>query len=189
LRRATVQVRTWRRPPRKLTPKQIARIMALPWERGSCTALAREFGVSQALISNIRNGLAYKAEQPLRTYSARVTDGRERYSLGTFPTREAAQHAIATFQRTNKWPRGSIERAKRKYRARLTLGTFETRWAAERAIKDAMATLEVQHDRRNSDVGVEIDHRTQLACSTAPGTTAATLSTVRNAVPGLPAKS
>jgi hypothetical protein len=119
--------------------------MALPWERGSCAALAAEFGVSQALISNIRNGLAYKAEQPQRTYSARVTDGRERYSLGTFLTREAAQNAMDTFQRTNKWPRGSIERAKRKFRARLTLGTFDTRWAAERAINAAMARLEMQH--------------------------------------------
>jgi hypothetical protein len=143
MQRARVQVRTWRRPPRKLDQAQVARIMALPWEHGSGRALAREFGVSPTLVSNIRNGFDYKRAQPRQTYWARVTDDRERYSLGPFLTPEAAQNAIDRFARTNKWPRGSVERTKGgKVRARLSLGIFETRWAAERAIASAMAKLQ-----------------------------------------------
>jgi hypothetical protein len=76
--------------------------MALPWEHGSGRALAREFGVSPTLVSNIRNGFKYKRAQPQQSYWARVTDDRERYSLGPFLTREAAQNAIDRFARTNK---------------------------------------------------------------------------------------
>jgi hypothetical protein len=99
--------------------------------------------VSQSLISNIRNGLAYKRELPQETYVARVTDGRERYSLGSFLTPEAAQNAMDSFDRTNRWPRGSVEKAKSKFRARLSLGVYETRWAAQNACEKAMARLAV----------------------------------------------
>jgi hypothetical protein len=140
-RPATVQVRTWRQL-RRLTPEQTARVRALPWLRGSGRALAKELGVSPALISDIRRGLAYKRELPQRTYWARVTDGRERYSLGPFLTPEAAQDAIDKFARTNKWPRGSVERVKGgKYRARLSLGIYDTRWAGDRACAKAIAKL------------------------------------------------
>lgn len=138
---AAVQVRRWRRPARRLSADQVARIRALPWERGSAQSLARAFGVSPTLISKIRNGLTYKREQPQQTYVARVTDGQERYSLGSFLTPEAAQNAIDKFRRTNKWPRGSIEPTKTGFRARLSLGVWQTRWAAERAINTAIAKL------------------------------------------------
>jgi hypothetical protein len=136
-----VQVRSWRRR-RRLTPAQVDRIRALPWQPGSCVKLAQELGVSVALVSNIRNGLAYKRELPQKTYVARVTDGRERYTLGSFLTPEAASNAIDQFQRTNRWPRGSVERSKGgRYRARLSLGIYDTRWAAECACETAMVSL------------------------------------------------
>ena len=113
----------------------------MPWLRGSGVALAREFGVSPTLIHNIRHGLAYKRRLPQRTYWARVTDGRERYSLGPFLTPEAAQDAIDKFPRTNKWPRGSVTREKGRFRARLSLGIYDTRWAADRANDRAIAKL------------------------------------------------
>jgi hypothetical protein len=105
-------------------------------------ALARELKVSVALVSNIRNGLAYKRELPQKTYVARVTDARERYTLGSFLTPEGASNAIDQFQRTNRWPRGSAERSKGgRYRARLSLGIYDTRWAAECACQIAMVRL------------------------------------------------
>lgn len=138
---ATVQTRTWRQL-RRLTPDQIERVRALPWERGSGRALAKELGVSPTLIYNIRHGLAYKRrELPQKTYVARVTDGSERYSLGSFLTPEAAQNAIDNFARTTKWPRGSVEREGKRFRARLSLGIYDTRWAAERANAQALAKL------------------------------------------------
>ena len=141
MKRATVQVRSWRLR-RRLTPAQVDRIRGLPWERGSCVALARELGVSVALVSNIRHGLAYKRELPQKTYVARVTDGRERYTLGSFLTPEAAANAIDQFKRTNRWPRGSVERSKSgRYRARLSLGIYDTRWAAECACETAIVRL------------------------------------------------
>jgi|SRR6516162_485754 hypothetical protein len=137
---ATVHTRQWRRPARKLTEPQVARIRALPWE--PCTRLARELGVSPSLVSQIRNGYRYKRALPQQTYYARVTDGSERYALGSFLTPEAAQNAIDNFPRTNRWPRGSIERTKQgRYRARVALNTYATRWAAERAIEKAMTAL------------------------------------------------
>jgi transcriptional regulator with XRE-family HTH domain len=139
-RPATVQVRTWRKR-RRLTPEQTARVRALPWTRGSGRALARELGVSPTLISDIRRGLAYKRELPQATYVARVTDGNERYALGSFLTPEAAQDAIDKFARTNKWPRGSVERVGKRYRARLSLGIYDTHWAGERACAKAIAKL------------------------------------------------
>ena len=114
---------------------------ALPWTHGSGRALAKELGVSPTLIHNIRQGLAYKRDLPEKTYWARVTDGRERYSLGPFLTPEAAQDAIDKFARTNKWPRGSVEREGKRFRARLSLGIYDTRWATERALKRAIAIL------------------------------------------------
>lgn len=141
---ATVQTRTWRRV-RRLTPAQVDKVRALPWRRGSGRALAAELGVAPSLVSNIRRGLAYKREEPQQTYAARVTDGNERYSLGSFLTPEAAQDAIDKFARTNKWPRGSVERAggpgAKRFRARLSLGIYDTRWAAERANTAAIAKL------------------------------------------------
>ena len=140
MQQATVHTRHWRRPTRKLSDQQVARIRALPWEPGA--RLARELGVSPSLVSQIRTGLKYKRALPQQTYYARVTDGSERYSLGSFLTPEAAQNAIDNFKRTNRWPRGSIERTKQgRYRARLSLNTFATRWAAERAIEQAMTAL------------------------------------------------
>ena len=114
---------------------------ALPWTHGSGMALAKELGVSPTLISNIRRGFSYKRELPQQTYSARVTDGRERYSLGAFLTPEAAQDAIDKFARTNKWPRGAVQREGKRYRARLSLGIYDTRWAADRACAAAIAKL------------------------------------------------
>ena len=74
---------------------------------------------------------------PQRTYWARVTDGRERYSLGLFLTPEACQNAIDEF-RAPTAGRGQISRTKGgRWRARLEIGTFDTRWAAERSIKAA----------------------------------------------------
>jgi hypothetical protein len=52
---------------------------------------------------------------------------------------EAAQHAIDTFVRVNKWPRGSVERMKTRYRVRLSLGLYQTRYAAKKAIAKTMA--------------------------------------------------
>jgi hypothetical protein len=139
---ATVQIRTWRRRAPRLTPEQADRVRALPWERGSGRALAKELGVGETLIHNIRQGLAYKRpDQPQQTYVVRVTDGSERYSLGSFLTPEAAQDALDKFERRNKWPRGSVERAGKRFRARLSLGIYDTRWAAERANTKALATL------------------------------------------------
>jgi hypothetical protein len=135
-----VQVRTWRQL-RRLTAEQTARVRALPWTHGSGRALAKELGVSPTLIHNIRQGLAYKRDLPEKTYWARVTDGRERYSLGAFLTPEAAQDAIDKFARTNKWPRGSVEREGKRFRARLSLGIYDTRWAADRACTAAIAKL------------------------------------------------
>jgi hypothetical protein len=126
---------------RRLTPEQTAQVRALPWTHGSGTALAKELGVSPTLISNIRRGLSYKRELPRQTYVARVTDGNERYSLGSFLTPEAAQDAIDKFARTNKWPRGSVNRVGKRYRARLSLGIYDTRWAADRACTAAIAIL------------------------------------------------
>lgn len=141
MRRATTQVRTWRHR-RRLTPEQVERVRALPWERGSYAALAQELGVSRTLVWKIRSGLAYKRELPQKTYVARVTDANERYSLGSFLTPEAAQNAIDQFKRTNRWPRGSVERTRGgRYRARLSLGVYDTRWAAERASEIAMVKL------------------------------------------------
>jgi hypothetical protein len=138
---ATVRIRTWCQT-RRLTPEQADRARALPWERGSGRALAKELGVSPTLIHNIRQGLAYKRPNlPQQTYVARVTDDKERYSLGSFLTPEAAQHAIDKFERTNKWPRGSVERVKGRFRARLSLGIYDTRWAAERANAQALVKL------------------------------------------------
>jgi hypothetical protein len=98
-------------------------------------------------VSNIRNGLAYKRALPQRTYVARVTDQRERYSLGSFLTPEAARGAMDQFKRTNTWPRGSVERAKKRFRARLSLGLYDTRWAAQNACQAALAKLSRNTDR------------------------------------------
>lgn len=139
---ATVQQRKWTLL-RRLTPEQVDQIRALPWERGSAVRLARELGVSKALISNIRNGLVYKRKElPQQTYLARVTDQNERYFLGSFLTPEAAQNAINNFPRTSKYGRGSIGKTTTgRYRARLSLGVYQTRRAAEQAIEQALEKL------------------------------------------------
>jgi hypothetical protein len=137
---ATVQTRTWRPGPH-LTEEQVARIRALPWQHGSGRALANEFGVSPSLISNIRHGLIYKRAPPQQTFVARVTDGNERYSLGSFLTWKAAQDAIDKFERTGRWPRGAVHREGKRFRARLSLGIYDTRWAAENANDAAIAKL------------------------------------------------
>lgn len=139
---AAVKVRVWRRQ-RRLTAEQVDRVRALPWERGSGRALARELGVSEPLIHYIRYGLAYKRrDQPQQTYIARATDGGARYSLGSYLTPEAAQNALDKFQRRQKWPRGSVERVKGgRYRARLSLGVYDTQWEADRANAAAIARL------------------------------------------------
>jgi transcriptional regulator with XRE-family HTH domain len=41
---------------RRLTDADMERILARPWRRGSCVALAEELGVSHALVSLIRRG-------------------------------------------------------------------------------------------------------------------------------------
>ena len=77
MNRATVQVRSWRRR-RRLTPAQLDRIRAIPWQRGSCVALARELGVSVAIVSNIRNGWCITATCPrnaLRTVESATPSG------------------------------------------------------------------------------------------------------------------
>lgn len=142
---AQVLNRPWRRRPGRLTPEQIRCVRALPWTQGSGQALAKEFGVSPSLISNIRRGLIYKREQPQKTYHARVTDRGERYWLGTFLTADAAQNAIDRFKRSGRWPRGSVERTNAtdgRFRARLSLGIYDTRWAAELACARAIARLQ-----------------------------------------------
>jgi hypothetical protein len=151
-RMASVQTRKWKQlRQRKLTDKQVERARALPWERGSLARLAREFGVTSAVIWNVRHGLTYKRPGLQQTYVVRVTDGGERYSLGTFLTPEAAQHAMDTFKRTNKWPRGSVERQKDgRYRARLSLGVYDTRRAAERVNRTALKILNGALDERGS---------------------------------------
>jgi hypothetical protein len=93
------------------------------------------------VIWNIRHGFAYKRPDLRQTYIARVSDNRERINLGSFLTPEAAQAAIDNYQRSNKWPRGSIEKAKGRYRARLSLGTYDTRWAAEQSCEQALEIL------------------------------------------------
>jgi hypothetical protein len=139
---ATVQTRVWKAfSPRKLSFEQAERARSLPWEHGSLRRLAKEFGVTPSVIWNIRHGYSYKRPLPQKTYIARVTDGRERYNLGSFRTPEAAQNAIDSFERVNKWPRGSIEKAKGRFRARLSLGAYDTRWAAERAVDRALEVL------------------------------------------------
>jgi hypothetical protein len=134
-------MRVWKKNFRRLTPEQVDRVRALPWEAGSITRLAKEFGVSPTAIWNIRHGRTYKRPWLAKTYAARVTDHRERYNLGTFRTPEEAQHAIDRFKRTNKWPRGSVEKAKGRFRARLSLGIYDTRHAAEWACSKALEVL------------------------------------------------
>jgi hypothetical protein len=127
---------------RRLTDEQVARVRETPWARGSTVALARDLGVSKGLISQIRNGYAYKRPEITETYNARVTNGNERYSLGSFRTPEAAENAIAKFRDENPSRIGSIEKTKDgRYRARLKLGTFDTRWAAEHEILKAKSAL------------------------------------------------
>jgi transcriptional regulator with XRE-family HTH domain len=136
-----VQKRQWK-VKRRLTDEQVARVRARPWARGSTMALARELGMSQSMISQIRSGYRYKRPEMTETYHARVTSGTERYSLGSFGTPEAAENAIAKFREQNPLRSGSIEKTKDgRYRARLGLGTFDTRWAAEREIRKAKSTL------------------------------------------------
>jgi hypothetical protein len=139
---ASIQSRKWKPLKRRLTDQQVERIRALPWEHGSLAQLAREFGLTAAAIWNVRRGLTYKRPGPQQTYTARVTDGGERYSLGTFLTPEACQNAIDHFKRTNEFPRGSVERQKDgRFRARLSLGVYDTRWAAEEASRKAIEIL------------------------------------------------
>jgi hypothetical protein len=128
---------------RRFSAEQVAKIRALPWEKGSGRALAREFGVSGSLISVIRHGYAYKEGLLETGYSIRVTDGRERYSLGPFHTPEAAEHARQQFEmrRSRPWPRGSVERNKGRWRSRLSLGVYDTRWEAEAANRKACEIL------------------------------------------------
>jgi hypothetical protein len=139
---ATVQTRVWKANPRRLTLEQVERVRALPWERGSLSRLAKEFGVNKTAIWNVRHGLSYKRPWLRKTYIARVTDGQERYSLGSFRTPEAAQNAIDNFKRTNKWPRGAVYRERGRFRARLSLGVYDTRWAAERRCNEALKILD-----------------------------------------------
>jgi hypothetical protein len=141
---ATVAIRVWRKTQRKLTAQQVEQVRALPWERGSLTRLAKEFGVAKSVLSEIRSGLRYKRPGLQQTYVARVTDGRQRYSLGSFLTPEAAQNAIDSFPRTNKWPRGSIYQAGTRYRARLSLGTYVTRREAEQALDRVLKLLAME---------------------------------------------
>jgi hypothetical protein len=134
---ATVETRVFKGTPRKLTPEQVELVKTSPL---SCGRLAKELGVSNATIWKIRHGLSYK-HWLTQTYVARVTDGNERYSLGSFATPEAAQAAIDNFKRTNKWPRGSIEMAKGRFRARLSLGVYDTRHLAIQACTKAIEKL------------------------------------------------
>jgi hypothetical protein len=139
---ATVRKREWKPTKRLLTDEQRDRVLALPWEHGSGAALAREFKVSQTLISQIRNGVTYKRPEVTETYVAVVTSDTERYALGSFRTPEASQNAIDKFRAENQLSGGSIEKTKKgRYRARLKLGTHDTRWAAEAAIKNAKEKL------------------------------------------------
>ena len=127
---------------RRLTAEEVARIRALPWETGSGRALAREFGVSPTLVSNIRNGYCYKTPGPVKGYSVRITDGGERYSLAPFRTPEAAENARQQFARTVRWPRGAVYRQKNgRSRARLSLGIYDTRREAERSNERAITLL------------------------------------------------
>jgi hypothetical protein len=131
-----------RRAARRLTTEQVEKVRRTPWVPGSGAALARELQVSAALISLIRHGYIYKqAVRPRESYYARVTAGGERYWLGTFCSREAAQAAIDNFELVNRWPRGAVVRAKNSYRARLSLGQYDTPHAAERANERAIAAL------------------------------------------------
>jgi hypothetical protein len=134
---ARVETRIFKGTPRKLTPAQVEFVKTSPL---SGYRLAKNLGVSSNTIWKIRHGLSYK-HWLLATYVARVTDGRERYSLGSFASPEAAQAAIDRFNRTNKWPRGSIEMAKGRFRARLSLGVYDTRHLAVQACARAIEKL------------------------------------------------
>ena len=104
----------------RLTRRQVAKILEKPWERGSGIELAREFGVVPALISQIRNGMKYKAwNEP--------------------PPREVESEFRA---------RGMVHCADGRFWARLSLGPYDTHLEATRANARAIEKLGGAEDNR-----------------------------------------